>query len=134
MIKAGFEIFSKNPVFGIGIYANRDFLYERGIPYLAIHCDFLEVLNGIGLLGFVSYYYIYFYSLKPTFKIKGFSTNFLICIVLIMLLINATGTTYYTQRFSLFLIFTTIISDSFNKKVMCFEYKPLTEALEGTTC
>ena len=107
MNEVGFNAFLSHPLSGVGIYAMKDTLASNGLPYIIVHCNYIELLADLGIIGFLVYYYVYYYMLR---RIRKCSINksFAICMVFLMLLIDVTGVTYYSQRFILFLILTSL--------------------------
>lgn len=107
MNEVGLNAFLSHPLSGVGIYAMKDTLASNGLPYIIVHCNYIELLADLGIIGFLVYYYVYYYMLR---RIRKCSINksFAICMVFLMLLIDVTGVTYYSQRFILFLVLTSL--------------------------
>lgn len=64
MIEIGLDIFRKNPLLGIGSgnYAYQAFNYYGLHRQVYSHCNYVELLANIGLVGAALYYYIPFWS------------------------------------------------------------------------
>ena len=120
MIRYGINTFKQHPFFGIGI--KNTFTITR--IYLGIdtylHNNYVELLAGGGIFGFVMYYSIYVYLIYNIIKYKNADKeNSAICTVLliIMLILDYGSVTYYSklQYFYLMTIFLHI--DLTKKKV-----------------
>ena len=65
------SIFSEKPVLGNGINAFTAHIEDIGYWHVAYsHCNYTEILSCLGLVGFVVYYYGYFYVIKKCIKKK----------------------------------------------------------------
>lgn len=108
MIKVGWQLFFRNPLIGNGINGTKVALNSSGIPYTVLHNNYIEILADVGLIGFLSYYGVYFLSLKPAIKQISRKHFFPLIMLIMMLIVDIGGVTYYMQRNYLFLIFVTI--------------------------
>jgi len=92
LIKEGFNIFSQDPIFGIGLNNARYFLVKY------THNNYLELLIGVGIVGTVLFYSIYILTIRvvynmPSIKIK----RYFVVMILIILLLDMATVTYYTK-------------------------------------
>ena len=119
--KLAFERFLSNPFFGKGIdsfmeYSLQTDLNRRGF----CPCNYLELLQGIGIIGTTAYYLVYFSALKKSVKARATridsSSVLLICILLAMLLVHLTVVFYYQKLEYLYLGTILAICFSFTQK------------------
>lgn len=87
-VEIGLELFEKSPFFGIGIDNAR--LTTRTLfgydHYL--HNNFVELLAGVGIIGFFCYYSMYFYIIRNMLKYMYTKDRELsICFVIIVILL-----------------------------------------------
>lgn len=95
-IEIGLEQFYKTPILGIGI-GNARTLTAEGV-YL--HNNFIELLAGGGILGFILYYISYYYEIVNMWKYRRkwraySSVLFILCILLLLLDFGAVS--YYSK-------------------------------------
>lgn len=107
MLRIGIEQFIDSPIIGVGI-GNTSVLMEglfgnRAYGYL--HNNYVELLAGCGILGFISYYYIYFKALFNLSKItkKERDAKLYILLLIILLISDVSNVTYYKAE-TLFII------------------------------
>lgn len=68
------ELFSEHPVLGNGLNSFTAYLAYNGYWHVAYsHCNYTELLSGIGLIGFCIYYFQYFYIFA--FSLKNFNNK-----------------------------------------------------------
>ena len=84
--KTGIELFKSNPIIGIGINGFRGYLASikyRHVTYS--HCNYIELLATLGIIGFLIYYLMYSVILKNSIK-KFDANNYikLLCLSYIM--------------------------------------------------
>jgi len=63
MVKWGWQQFLKTPIFGIGFSAGLTVMQQHGNGLEFFHNGFIEILVGGGLIGFILYYFLFFYPL-----------------------------------------------------------------------
>ena len=85
------QLFKNKPIFGYGIFGFAAYLQNIGYWHVAYcHCNWLELLSTLGIVGFFIYYYQYFKILLKSFKIfdskKCQTTIPLIAIILLFLM------------------------------------------------
>lgn len=100
-IKIGFTTFLENPLLGIGIN-NSGYLTTKIVAgyFTYLHNNYAELLATTGIIGFILYYYTYFYILKNC--ILNLKNNnkyvYLLLILCIVLLIGDFGTVSYPLK------------------------------------
>ena len=111
MVEIGKELFLKSPIIGVGI--NNPQLYTAsyfGIGNYYLHNNYIELLAGVGLVGFVSYYWIYVVLLVFFIKNRRFrdgAYNITFILLFIRLVMDVGAVTYETKLtyFYLFVFF-----------------------------
>lgn len=68
MISWGFEQFLKTPLFGMGVSSGSVVMAEHGYDFALYHNTYVEVLAGLGIVGFGLYFFMLFYPLVKLFK------------------------------------------------------------------
>lgn len=63
-----YEKFKENKLIGVGSDGFRYYYYLQSGRDLYSHCNILELLCDLGLVGFVSYYYYHFYMIIASLK------------------------------------------------------------------
>lgn len=110
MVQIGLEEWVHHPVFGIGIDATHIILFQRINLDKYLHNNYVELLCGSGVVGFLIYYSMYIYLLIKTIKerTRNYSV-FVIGIILIgLILITDYGrVSYYSKilHFELMMLF-----------------------------
>ena len=66
--RIGWQNFLENPIFGIGIGNSPIALSREGFKHTYTHNNFVEMLCCGGIVGFISYYSIFFYLLSQEMK------------------------------------------------------------------
>ena len=70
MFKVGIEQFLKTPLLGIGV-DNARFLLEREADLRTyLHCNYMELLTGVGLVGTILFYLCYMYPIIQFWKYR----------------------------------------------------------------
>jgi O-antigen ligase len=97
-VKLGFEEFLNAPLFGIGISGFLSIYHHYS------HNNYIEILSGLGIVGFFSYYSLHMATLHKIWKIKqsGIKT-YLYFIILIILIMDLAGVSYYS-KFSILML------------------------------
>jgi O-antigen ligase len=67
----GLEIATNNPIIGIGL-DNFRFYSSTSMPS---HSDYMEILSGTGLVGFILYFLVYFIAIRKILKKMKFDRN-----------------------------------------------------------
>lgn len=59
--KTAMQLFSNSPFWGIGFDGFEGYMKEIGYHHIAYsHCNYTELLSGLGLVGLIAYYYMYY--------------------------------------------------------------------------
>ena len=99
MIKGGLEQFKKTPFTGIGI-GNTGYINAQKIGWFVyLHNNYVELLAGGGLFGFIIYYSMYAYLLfnliRLIFKYKNSNAVLALIILFLRLVFEIGAVTYY---------------------------------------
>lgn len=94
----GFDNFFNNPIIGSGISTLKSLLNTYS------HSNFIEILSGLGIIGFIIYYRIYTILLQKVFKVKIKSIKIIhLIFVTSLIFLDIAQVTYY-YKFSIFTI------------------------------
>lgn len=111
-ITMGMEQFSKTPILGIGIGNSKILAYEQLGHNAYLHNNFVELLCGGGLVGFILYYLNYFYLIINTLRYRKQESRvsvIVLTLVASLLLIDYGSVSYYSKEtyfyFMIFYIF-----------------------------
>jgi O-antigen ligase len=132
MVTFGFLWFLEKPVIGHGI-DNFRYQYEIFSTYgtnTYSHNNYIEMLHGIGIVGFVIYYSLYFYIIRQLLKFKHYLykyTTLRYCAVFMCLLLFAeiALVTYNTRWIQVYLLIVFSIVSSYTNKIQIFEQNEL---------
>ena len=107
MIKFGFKMFQEKPIFGYGIN-NYKVLFKNafGIRRYS-HNNYIELLVGVGIVGLISYYLMYFKIMFELIKVKSKSLKnyrYLFLSLLISILIIGYSNVYYFKKHFYFIL------------------------------
>jgi len=104
MVELGIEIFKEKPIIGHGLGNYRIFL-DNAIGFRTYsHNNYIELLTGVGILGFVSYYIIYMHIIKRLIKRYSRDTTlvgFLLTIMIGVTLLDLVVVSFYVSFFQL---------------------------------
>lgn len=101
MVEIGKELFEKSPIIGVGI--NNPQLYTAsyfGIGNYYLHNNYIEILAGAGIVGFIAYYWIYVELLIGFVKNRNFrdgAYNITVLMMAIRLIMDIGAVTYETK-------------------------------------
>lgn len=101
LMKTAFETFSDHFLIGVGLNCSKCFNSLN----LYAHCNYLEILADLGIIGFVVYYYLYIcmglMCLKRNTKelILRYNAVILVCLCVL----EITQVTYYYESYQVFL-------------------------------
>lgn len=124
-INIGKKVFWDSPVLGHGV-ANFSLINLKNTGrYTYSHNNFIEILVGLGMVGFISYYWFYFYLMKKYFKrlFKGknsFLTNVLFINFILYFGMHYGFVSYYDfiQGMVILLLYSSLKLDNYeNKKI-----------------
>lgn len=108
MIEAGIEQFKKTPLFGLGI-GSSGYINQKALGVNTyLHNNYVEILACGGIVGFISYYAMYFYLVINLIKLvyKNNRNAILPFIILLIILINQIGVVnYYSKTTYIYLIY-----------------------------
>lgn len=120
-IKLGINIFKKNPIYGIGMGNARIFVSSNYGHDAYLHNNYVELLANGGILGFISYYCIYYIVIKNLikyFKYREKYTSVVIILVIMQLVIDYGSVSYYYKNtIFYFLIFFICIRKMKERKI-----------------
>lgn len=119
MIEVGITWFKKYPIGGVGIGCPHILSWEYVGKNSYLHNNFVELLCGGGILGFVAYYVIYLYLFVNLFKYRhGDHELFAVGVVwlALMLIMNYGMVTYYTKLQWYYLMFHCLNVNCLKKK------------------
>lgn len=85
MIETGITQFKKTPIIGVGI-GNPHLIAAQNIGYDGyLHNNYVELLVGGGIIGFIIYYSFYYELIRKFIKYRRFANNeYVICLTLIL--------------------------------------------------
>jgi len=90
----GIEIFSERPIFGAGMNNFRFFELKYA------HNNYIELLVGVGLIGTIIFYRLYFVVIKKIIKMRALKIkSILYTMVLVLLLMDLITVTYTASLF-----------------------------------
>lgn len=118
LVEYGFQVFLSHPILGIGIGCPHILVSQRfGTDYY-LHNNFVELLAGGGIIGFLLYYSIHAVVLISIFKHGGISQsrNRVILAILALLLITDLASGSYYSKETFFLLMLCYLHASQNKK------------------
>ncbi len=106
LIEEGWDQFLKQPITGIGLDCGR-LLADKIVGHtFYLHNNYVELLVDVGIFGFLSYYFIYFYFGKEMIRLYDYWTpsSKLAATIMIMYLLADWGYVSYYQKETLFVI------------------------------
>ena len=116
MIQKGIELFKTSPLFGVGFDCYR---LLNGWTSTWSHCNYIEVLSCLGIIGFILYYSRYlvllreiFYSKKVDLINSAFAKALIISIIILEVGIVTMHTALYQFLFALAYRLGTTLSDT----------------------
>jgi len=111
-IEKGKEYFSNNPILGTGI---NTFMVMNPTKHYS-HNNYIEIIVGIGLVGFFSYYLIYIVMFLKIFKNRNRNKNVLIFTSMIFLVMDTALVSYSYKIVIIALLLMSIYVDE-DKKI-----------------
>ncbi len=99
-IKIGLDYFVNRPIFGYGFSSSGIILMQETSQDTYFHNNFVELLTGGGIIGFVLYYSNYIYLLYNLIKMRKFGvgqTDICIILLFILLTIDVGVVSYYSK-------------------------------------
>lgn len=103
-VALGWDLFSAHPIFGVGIDNARLYAEEVVGRKTYLHNNFLEMLAGGGILGFLIFYGIYGFLLVKLWRIRKKTDHIgkVMLVMLLVLLIGDYGTVSYYNKSTYF--------------------------------
>ena len=100
------EIFKENPIIGVGL---NGFRYFTTVGRYA-HCNYLELLADVGIIGTLIYYSIYLYSIKNILKKRKSikRMNVYLVVFVIILALELASVTYLSEGIQLIIAYLSI--------------------------
>lgn len=120
MIKFGFKMFQEKPIFGYGIN-NYKVLFKNafGIRRYS-HNNYIELLVGVGIVGLISYYLMYFKIMFELIKVKSKSLKnyryLFLSLLISILIIGYSNVYYFKKHFYFILAMSSILINIYKKK------------------
>ena len=105
-VSEGFGLFIDNPITGIGIGSLKSYFGTYS------HSNFIELLTGVGFIGFIIFYSIYFNIFLVLSRIKSKIKYFFYILLLCLLLMDFTQVTYYYKFSILSLLFIAFVIEN----------------------
>jgi len=106
----GLELFYKHPIFGVGMNNFRLFMGKYA------HNNYLELLVGVGLVGFYMFYSLYSIVLKKVRNMKGSkSKRIFYSMIFIMLILDMVTVTYLDKLLLFTLLFIYSYAEGYKK-------------------
>lgn len=99
-IRIGFIEFFKRPLWGVGLGNSKWITAQYVGKETYLHCNYVELLSTLGIIGFVLYYAMYFIPVKNYFKygIRGNSYHILgLVMIILRLIMHIAAVTYYDK-------------------------------------
>jgi len=120
MIKFGFKMFKEKPILGYGIN-NYKILYENAFGRRTYsHNNYIELLVGVGIIGLISYYLMYFKIIFELVKMKSKSLKnysyLFLSLLISILIIGYSSVYYYMKHFYIILAMSSILINIYKKK------------------
>lgn len=98
LIKEALKVWENNPILGVGI---NNFSSVRNVPNSWYsHCNYVEILADLGVLGFAVYYFVPFMLLKSKYE-TDYGTGRLLKVIIIILLLFDFAMVSYQELYSL---------------------------------
>lgn len=116
-IKEGLKTFLDYPLTGIGLNNSGTITEEVVGKSTYLHCNYVELLACVGLVGFVLYYMIYvliiagYFSNKEKYKYKN---SLPIILILVMLITEIGSVSYYEIKTSMYLVLMFVLLEKTN--------------------
>ena len=98
-IKVGIESFKESPVIGYGVDSFREINEQKTNHHTYSHNNFIEIGVGLGVIGFISFYWIFVYLIIKYLKLfihkrTSFFVNVLFILLVLYLAIQVGLVTY----------------------------------------
>jgi hypothetical protein len=112
LIWYGWNWFLEHPVFGVGV--NNFRALSNLVPLFAgknfyAHNNYIEMLVGCGLVGFILYYSAHFYLLKHTLRLHSVAARWVVSYILVTMFVDVAMVSYYDLMTHYFLVICFIV-------------------------
>ena len=108
MIEAGLDMFINSPIVGIGADNPKIYVTNYGIRSTYLHNNYVELLAGLGIIGFTLYYSLYIYLIVkvwPMVKKKDALAGFAFIIMILNLILDYGAVSYFSYMTYIYFIF-----------------------------
>lgn len=98
-------LFLKSPIIGIGFNGFAGWLSASGYPHITTsHCNYTEILSGLGIIGFALFYLPYIMVLGSSFKARENSADAkaVVAVVVVMLVTQYAGEAFSNIAYCIF--------------------------------
>ena len=109
-IQYGMMQFKETPILGIGA-GNSGYVTMKAAGWFTyLHNNYVELLATTGIIGFLLYYYNYYYLLKNIFKVKNLNRNLqkirvlIISMLIILLILDYGMVSYYNKSIYIYFL------------------------------
>tara|TARA_B110000908_G_C10252787_1_gene453263 strand:- start:1983 stop:3173 length:1191 start_codon:yes stop_codon:yes gene_type:complete len=107
----GIEIFSERPIFGAGMNNFRFFELKYA------HNNYIELLVGVGLIGTIIFYRLYFVVIKKIIKMRALKIKSILYTMVLVLLLMDLITVTYTDKLLMFILLYIYVIANNHKKI-----------------
>ena len=107
----GIEIFSERPIFGAGMNNFRFFELKYA------HNNYIELLVGVGLIGTIIFYRLYFVVIKKIIKMRALKIKSILYTMVLVLLLMDFITVTYTDKLLMFILLYIYVIANNHKKI-----------------
>ncbi len=106
LISAGWDIFANHPFFGYGLNNFRVFFEKYA------HNNYIELLVGVGVIGMVLFYSIYFFIIRNLYHMESSKLKrYFIGMIVVLLIMDMATVTYYNKLILFVLLFIYYLAD-----------------------
>jgi len=118
LIEIGFDLFKSRPFVGVGIDNARLYTESFYGAQAYLHNNYMEMLAGGGIIGFLIYYSMYFYLIVKLFKYKikeNESRWFCLLFLIILMVMHFAHVSYKSSGEYFYLLFIYLEAKKFEK-------------------
>lgn len=119
MTQIGWEQFLKTPVQGVGMGGAHHVVFARIGHDSYLHNNFIELLAGGGVIGFLLYYAMYFHLFVQFWKYRKYKNEeYIVCLVIMLLLfvMDYGVVSYYTKLRYVYLLLFFLEAESLKRR------------------
>lgn len=110
-IELGWNLFGDKPLFGYGLDNFREFARSYS------HNNYIELLVGVGLIGTIIFYSMYFYLFKAIYKIKDNKLKVIFSSFILILLFMDIARVSYDSKILMYLLLFILVFAERNKQI-----------------